>query len=91
MTKNIKIGALVAVIAATGFVSAAKADSYIEERTFSSEALPTTTVTRSETIMNPIVEERMIERPVLIDRAPFVEKYRVSNHGEKVKIKEYYY
>lgn len=90
-SKNIKMGALVAVIAATGFVSSAKADSFIEERSYSSESLPTTTVTRSETITNPVVEERMIERPVLIERAPVVEeKYRVSGHGEKIKIKEYY-
>ena len=93
MSTNMKASLLVAAISAVGLVSAAQADSYIEQRSFSTSEMPSTTVTRTETINNPVLEERYteVERPVVIERAPLVEE-RVRMHGdrEKVKIKEYF-
>ncbi len=93
MRSNLKASLLVAAVSAVGLVSAAQADSYVEER-YSTFGGPSTTVTKTtETVAAPLTEERCttVERPVVIERSPLIEE-RVRMHGsrEKVKIKEYY-
>jgi hypothetical protein len=92
-------GMLVA-IATAGITSSAFADTIVEQKTVTSEGCGPTSVSRTTTettatpvVAAPIVEERMttIERPVLIESAPVVEKKIIRTNGhDTIKMKEYY-
>jgi hypothetical protein len=98
MKTKFMAGMLVA-IAATGVTSSAFADSFIEQKTVTSEGCPssitrtTTETTATPVVAAPIVEERattIIERPVMIE-TPVVERKIFRTGHDTVKMKEYYW
>ena len=91
MRGNFKASLLVAAVSAVGLVSAAQADSYVEQ-SYSTLGGPSTTVAKTtETVAQPVMEERTIERPVVIERSRMLEEHvRMHGNREKLKIKEYY-
>jgi hypothetical protein len=99
MKTKFMAGMLVAV-AAAGITSSAFADTRVEQKTVTSEGCGPTSFSRTTTettatpvVAAPIVEERMttIQRPVMIETAPMVEKKIIRTNGhETIKMKEYY-
>jgi hypothetical protein len=96
MKTTFMAGMLVA-IAATGVTSSAFADSFIEQKTVTSEGCPssitrtTTETTATPVVAAPIVEERatVIERPVMVE-TPVVERKIIRTGHDTVRMKEYY-
>ena len=94
MNTKISAGMLGAALAIVGVASSAMADSYIEQKTATSESCPATSVTRTmtETTAAPIVEERMttIEKPVVLETPVVEQKIIRTNNHEIIKMKELY-
>jgi hypothetical protein len=98
--KNRFMAGILVAIATAGITSSAFADTIVEQKTVTSEGCGPTSVSRTTTettatpvVAAPIVEERMttIERPVLIESAPVVEKKIIRTNGhDTIKMKEYY-